>query len=167
MRKVIADSSPLVAFIKKGELSILKSLFKNLYLPSAVHMELTQGIGANPEQVGPLQEAIDDGWIIVEPIARIHLPDLPLGNGESEAINACLDDPDACLLLMDEKKGRRIASAKGIKMLGTIGVLALAFKTKLQDKDAGKNNLQKLLDAGFYLSSDTILEFYKFLDTTS
>ena len=37
---VISNSTPLIAFIKKNELSILKSLFKEIVIPKAVYDEI-------------------------------------------------------------------------------------------------------------------------------
>lgn len=62
-----------------------------------------------------------------------------LGNGESEAI-ALAKEIKADLLILDEKKARRIAKLNGITVIGTIGVLQKA-------KDQGfVNNMKACLD---------------------
>lgn len=39
-RSVISNSTPLIAFIKKNELPLLKSLFNKLLIPKAVYDEI-------------------------------------------------------------------------------------------------------------------------------
>ncbi len=39
-RSVISNSTPLIAFIKKNELSLLKSLFNKVLIPKAVYDEI-------------------------------------------------------------------------------------------------------------------------------
>jgi len=164
VKTTVADSSPLIAFIKKEEFQVLKTLFTTIHVPASVHEELTQGQGSSPVQVGKIHEAVREGWIIIDAPLKLRIPDLPLGKGESEAINACLTDPASYLLLMDEKKGRRIAQVHGIKTLGTMGIITLAFKTKKQKKEESMEDLKKLLSSGFYLSSDAVIAFTEFLN---
>ncbi len=39
-RSVISNSTPLIAFIKKNELSLLKSLFNKVLIPKAAYDEI-------------------------------------------------------------------------------------------------------------------------------
>ncbi len=39
-RSVISNSTPLIVFIKKNELSLLKSLFNKVLIPKAVYDEI-------------------------------------------------------------------------------------------------------------------------------
>jgi len=52
---------------------------------------------------------------------------LPLGTGESAAITLALS-MHADLILIDERKGTRVALDKGFEVAGTLGVLALAAR---------------------------------------
>ncbi|MBD3231025.1 MAG: hypothetical protein GF329_22790 [Candidatus Lokiarchaeota archaeon] len=161
----ISNSSPLIAFIKKRELNLLKELFDQIFIPEAVYDEL---FASNEyiEQKRNLKKAIKDGWIIVKRLKNFKIGDLNLGDGENEAINLCLEINNS-VLLIDEKKGRLIAKTFNIKTLGTLGILFLSQKKGLKKKDALLKNLDKLIKQNFYLSSEVILSFLKKLGSSS
>jgi len=98
------------------------------------------------------------GWIILKELKTLTYPNLPLGKGETEAINAYLSVNNV-LLLIDEKKGRTLAKSLNIKVMGTLGILALARKKDMKTVQELETNLEKLIQQGFYLSSDVILRF--------
>ncbi|MBD3195114.1 MAG: hypothetical protein GF317_08675 [Candidatus Lokiarchaeota archaeon] len=62
---------------------------------------------------------------------KLEYSDLPLGKGETESINTCLEYDNA-LLLIDEKKGRNLAKSLNINTLGTLGILLLIKKSGLR-----------------------------------
>lgn len=49
--------------------------------------------------------------------------------GEASAMALCLEQTGNVLLIIDERKGRTIAQALGIKIIGTIGILIKAEET--------------------------------------
>lgn len=157
---IISNSSPLIAFIKKGELSLLKEIFEKIIIPEAVYNELTSISEKLKGKIEILDDAIKNEWIIIEKLKSSKLSDLNLGDGETEAINLCfeLNNP---FLLMDEKKGRYIAKSFKINTLGTLGVLILAKKKGLKTNENLLDNLDFLIKNKFYLSSDVITDFLK------
>jgi uncharacterized protein len=75
---------------------------------------------------------------------------LELDPGEAEAI-ACALEGSATLLLIDERRGRRVAQQLGISVIGLVGVLLLAKRRGLVAQ------IRPLLDglrqrAGFWMS---------------
>lgn len=157
---IISDSSPVIALIKKGELSLLKNLFKKIVIPQGVYEELTDNPEYQEEQRKQFQDEYKLGWITIKQLETLKYPDLPLGKGETEAINACLEIENV-LLLIDEKKGRTMAKSLNIRVIGTLGILALTKKKDLKTAQELETNLEKLIQQGFYLSSDIILRFLK------
>ncbi|MHA1292832.1 MAG: DUF3368 domain-containing protein [Promethearchaeota archaeon] len=159
----ISDTTPLIAFIKKKALDILKRLFKKIYIPKAVFDELFFLPKKQEEQVQILKEAIKEGWIIVKQLKNIRISDLNVGKGETEAINMCFEFKNP-LLLMDEKKGRNIARTFKIQTLGTLGILVLSKNKGYKTKETLLDNLDILLKKNFYISSEVITMFLKQID---
>ncbi len=156
----ISNSSPLIAYIKKNELSLLKKLFKEIIIPEAVFEELIAKAKKQEEQVKLLTEAIKEGLIIVKKLKNFKITDLDLGKGEKEAINLCFEIENP-LLLIDEKKGSSIARVFKIQTLGTLGILLLSKKRGIKTRRDLLDNLDILIKKNFYLSSEVITMFLK------
>jgi len=155
---VISNTTPLIAFIKKNELDILKSLFNEIIIPKAVHDEIIN-IPKNLDiERKILEQEIKKKWIMIKEVTTLKIPDINLGKGETEAINLCINSNNP-LLLIDEKKGRNIAKTLNIEVLGTLGIFALANKKGLKNKQELLENLDLLVNRGFYISSEVILSF--------
>ena len=72
--------------------------------------------------------------------------------GEAEAIELA-KELRADWLLMDERKGRRLAMREGLAVIGLLGVLLLAKRTQLIPS-AAKLLVRLEVEAGIYLSAD-------------
>ncbi len=155
---VISNTTPLIAFIKKNELAILKSLFNEIIIPKAVYDEIIN-IPKNLDiERKILEQEIKKKWIMIKEVTTLKIPDINLGKGETEAINLCFNS-NTPLLLIDEKRGRNIAKTLNIEVLGTLGIFALAIKKGLKNKQELLENLDLLVNRGFYISSEVILSF--------
>ena len=84
-----------------------------------------------------------------------------LDTGESEAI--VLAKEMKLSLLIDEKKGRKIASNLGINIFGFIGLLVLNYKKDFLTKDEVLDIFYKAKEQGFRVSSILEEEFLKLL----
>ncbi len=157
---IISNATPLIAFIKKNELSILKSLFKEIIIPKAVYDEILNTPRTLNEEGEILKKEIEKKWILVKEITKLKYPELNLGRGETEALNLCIESNNP-LLLIDEKKARNIAKSLKIDVLGTLGILSLVNKRGLKNNQEILENLDLLIKKGFYLSSEVILGFFK------
>ena len=115
---VISNSSPLIGLEQIGLLHVLHGLFGEVLVPSAVVNEVAPTVSL-------------PAWIVCGPLAQplaaavLHTS---LGAGESEAITLALQE-QARLVILDDRPARRIASALGLKVIGTLGIL-LAAKNK-------------------------------------
>ena len=132
---VISDTTPIITLMKINELVLLKDLFGRVYIPSDVYSELVID-----EKYKVEAEAIRKAeYIVVEEINSQNVDKLmeetALDRGESAAI--CLYElkVDDKILLIDERKGREVAKERNIKIIGTIGLLALSFKKGIRTKD--------------------------------
>ena len=159
----ISNSSPLIAFMKKKELNLLKILFKEIIIPEAVYDELVES-NKHEDQVKVLKETIKDGWIIVKKLKQFKIANLNLGKGEKEAVNLCFEIENP-FLLIDEKKGSSIAQAFKIQTLGTLGILFLSKKRGIKTKRDLLDNLDFLIKTNFYFSSEVITLFLKKIES--
>jgi predicted nucleic acid-binding protein len=127
------------------EIEILPQIYGNVIIPKAVFEELKAD--AAP---GKVKEWLRDlpGWLEVRIVSSQIDAELieMLGEGEAEAIQLARE-LNADLLVIDETLGREIAVRHGLRIIGTIGVLSLANKKRLNrcGKSSSKTGPNKLL----------------------
>ena len=156
--EVVADTSPLIALARIGELDLLRRLYGRVAVPAAVEAELA--IGSDRPGARMLEAALVAGWLSVQPVSdRAPGPDLSLllGPGEAEAI-VLAEERQARLLLIDDARGRRTARRRGIPVAGVAGVL-LAAKSRGEIAAVGPI-LRRLSEAGYRLSPRLVAEVF-------
>jgi predicted nucleic acid-binding protein len=73
-------------------------------------------------------------WISVVPNASSYLEETgALDAGEASAITLAWQYRDSSLLILDEKRGRKLASALGLQITGTAGLLTDAAAAGMVD----------------------------------
>lgn len=149
---VISDTTPIISFLKIKRLDLLKTLFEIVQIPKSVFAELTENIKYRDEaeiiKNSIFIHVIDD---IDENYVSLLRRSAGLDLGESEAIYLA-DNKKADLLLMDEARGREVAIRMGIKIMGTIGILGLAYEVSLISKEEIKQAIDILRDSGRHIS---------------
>jgi uncharacterized protein len=113
-RVIISDASCLIALDEIGQLQILKKLFTQITTTEEVKNEFGK----------PLPE-----WISVKAVtnsAKKKELNLILDAGEASTIALALENPTQTILIIDEKKGRKIAEQNNLRIIGTLKVLLLA-----------------------------------------
>ena len=136
---VISDTSVITYLFQLDCITLLKDLFQETIIPQAVKEEL--------EKISSQRDILNQyDWIKVKAIENLVLFDSlsnQLDRGEAEAITLSLE-LNADILLIDEKRGRKIATEYGIKITGLIGVL-------IDGKQMGLiENVKPLLDRLIY-----------------
>lgn len=136
---VIADASCLITLENIDEADILPKLYKEIYVTPEVAAE----VGVALPDWALLRESSDR--TLIERLTA----DLELGEATSIALALEISD---CLLIIDEKKGRRIAKDLGIKITGTFGIIMQAFEMQLI-ADPG-SVVERLENVGFRISQN-------------
>lgn len=151
---VIADTTPLISLMKIGHLDLLYQLFGEVQIPNAVYEELVYNTRF-PEESRQIQECSFINKIMVDNMEAVNLlrRSSGLDVGESEAI-ILSDNLNAGLLLMDEAKGRQVAKQMGIQIMGTIGMLLLAYKEHYLSKDEIYHCIDTLRATGRHISEN-------------
>ena len=128
---VVSDTTPLISLMKIGRLELAEQLFGEVQIPDAVYTELI----ANPQFFEEAQQIQSSSFIkrvVIDDSKSVDLLKRATGldQGESEAI-ILSDICHADLLLMDEIKGRQVAKQMGLHLMGTVGMLRVAYEEKL------------------------------------
>lgn len=118
---IVSNSTPLIAFARIGELELLHRLIQYVLVPEAVWNEVIE-TGGRPGAA----EIRTATWVEVRAVRVIPLEIVSLlDRGELEAI-ALAEEIAADELLIDERAARAVSTARGLKIIGTAGLLARA-----------------------------------------
>jgi predicted nucleic acid-binding protein len=138
---IISDTSCLIALSKIQKLNLLKGLYNEVVITKEVYYEFG---GSLPD------------WFLVTEVKnkqkQIELEE-QLDKGEASSIALALETDNATLII-DEIKGRKIAQSLNIVIIGTLGIIFLAYKNGLIS-DVISTILQ-LVNKGFRLSDNLI-----------
>jgi hypothetical protein len=121
---VVSDTSPVLNLARIGRLDLLPTLYRQVLIPIRVYEELRAGGPTSPRQI----DFASFPWLIVTSAGdqrRVEQLRAELDQGEAEAIVLAIERR-ADLLLVDERRGRRIAAASGLRVTGLVGVIAQA-----------------------------------------
>lgn len=140
--KVVSNTSPLI-FLAKLDAFGLLACFTAISIPTAVLKEC-EGLEL-PKSINVVDLGAKAQAAAHANLGRLH-------RGELEAI-VLAAQIKADYVLMDDAKARSFAKTKGVKPMGTIGVLLLANKQGLLSDERGKRYLDALKDEhGLYIS---------------
>ena len=123
---VASNTSPISNLAVIGRLKLLRSQFREIWIPLAVQAELDRL--SHPVALKEIQQAFQDGWIRPRALREDKVARLlatTLDPGEAEAIALALE-MSADLILMDERDGRSAAERAGFRVTGVLGVLLRA-----------------------------------------
>lgn len=143
---VVCNTGPIIAFSRINQFDLLDKIIPSVRVPGAVERELREGLEEG--------DAVLDSWlkraIVQEPATP---PDAFLA-GELDAGEAsviALAKELQIGVLMDERKGRRIATlAYGLTVIGTGRILIEARERGLIAEI--RPLMEKLRETGYYIS---------------
>lgn len=121
---VIADTSVLLNLALVGQLHLLQSLFGSVVIPPAVQAEFERLAASTGRFAGLTMP----GWVQTKSLQQTSFVDETLrmlDPGESAAISLAIE-LHADAVLMDEREGRAIAKAYGLRTIGIVGILIRA-----------------------------------------
>jgi predicted nucleic acid-binding protein len=129
MSSIVCNTGPIIALTGIRKLDIMKSLYDKVYLPEAVNQEIIKG----GKFLTGLDEYMKIDWLHIVALKETADPLLTnvLDNGESAVIQVAREKGIASIL-MDERKGRRIArEIYGLKVMGTARLLIDAKRANI------------------------------------
>ena len=110
---VVSDTSAITALLQIGQENLLAGLYGTVSIPETVAVELARSHSQLPSFINVVAAKDAD-------LCRRLQSELDAG--EAEAI-VLAKEMDADYLLMDERKGRRVAAREGLRVIGLLGVL--------------------------------------------
>lgn len=140
--KAVTNSTCLIGLERIERLEILPQVFHTVFAPPAVAKEVRTSLD----------------WLKVQAVANPSVTialRTQMDEGEAEAIALALELENV-LLILDDKKARRVAQQMGMKVIGTVGML---LRAKRQGVIAEvKPLLLKLTEVNFRISQGIIQE---------
>ncbi len=151
-RIVLSDASPLIALALVDRLDLLHSLFGQVSITEVVKGEVLFD-GTKPGEAA-IAAAIKAGWIRVIG-DQWPEPQFPaLDEGEASTLRAAVNIGVPCLVLIDERAGRTVATELGIAIAGSVGLIVQARRRGLIP--SARAVYVELLDKDFRIGAEMI-----------
>lgn len=148
MRKVIVNTTPLIALCHVEQLDILKKMYGEISIPKAVYKELSE----KKESICKKQIDVSFDWIHVENIKNQMAKSMfktQLHDGEVEVM-ILAKEKNADIVIIDDANAKKHAKYLKLPVTGTLGVL---IKAKRQGYISElKPIIQKMVDKNIYIS---------------
>ncbi|MDZ4286399.1 MAG: hypothetical protein U0984_00480 [Prosthecobacter sp.] len=153
MSAVISDTSPINYLVLIGEIEVLPKIFQRIVIGPAVLQELRHPRA--PAQVRAWAQQ-PPSWVR-QSSPRHLLTDLDLDIGETEAISLAKEEAGS-LLIIDERKGRRVAASLGILVAGTLNILEEADRGNLLSFEVAVDKLSK---TNFRMNEEVLADIFE------
>jgi len=131
MKIIIADSSTLIALLDTGNFSLLFKLFEELIITVEVYEEITY----NNLHKQTIEDYLSLNRLKLQTIKHNDMYEMltkRLDAGESASI--VLAKELKLPLIIDEKKGRKVANSLGINIIGLVGIILKLLQKNIISK---------------------------------
>ncbi len=152
MRKVIVNTTPLIALCHVGQLNLLKKMYGEIMIPHAVYRELSE----KQESVCKKQVDASLDWIHVEEIENQMAKSMfktQLHDGEVEVM-ILAKERDADIVIIDDANAKKHAKYLKLPVTGTLGVLIKAKKQGYISEL--KPIIQEMVNKNIYISEKLV-----------
>lgn len=152
---IVSNTGPLIALAAGGVLPILDRLFERVLVPEAIRDEVNAGTQATAgyDEMARRAQSLEVCSCRASPpslLAEV------LDAGEGAVIQMALER-DVPLVLIDERKGRKIAAdIFHLDVVGTVGLLLLAKREQFIPHIA--EPLSRMLVAGYFIHESIVNE---------
>jgi len=157
MNIVISDTTALIILAKSDLLSLLSNLFQKIYIPQAVYDELMFKDDIVKYRINQFNA------ISIKPVSDLktleRIKRLNIDKGEIEAISLAIELD--LMLIIDERKGRKIALNQGLKIVGVLGILIENYKQGLISFEEAKIYFLLFKEQGLRVSDELEKVFFE------
>jgi hypothetical protein len=148
---VACNAGPIIWLSKVGHFDLLKELFGTVAIAPEVYAETVDRAAGYPNATNVVA-AVAAGWMpVIAPTdsSRVAALQAQLHAGEAETL-VMAQEHNMEAVLVDDLQARNFATAMGLKVMGTAGILLLAHQKGLQVDVKGA--LDSMRQWGFRLS---------------
>ena len=159
MKIIIADSSTLIALLDTGNFSLLFKLFEELIITAEVYEEITY----NNLHKQTIEDYLSLNRLKLQTIKHNDMYEMltkRLDAGESASI--VLAKELQLPLIIDEKKGRKVANSLGINIIGLVGIILKLLQKNIISKKRALDIVKDLEKNNFRLSNELKNLIYSF-----
>lgn len=164
---MIINASPLIIFGKLNKVDVLKKLYQNIEITNEVYKEVVlKGLEKNATDASIIKHHIENKNIKVFNLNKkfIEMADkiqsiynIDIGEAETIALALQLNRKE---IIIDEISAREAAKSFGIKPIGSLRVLLLAYKSNLINKEEIKKLINEMEDSKYRFSPRVLTEFW-------
>jgi len=138
----VLNTSPIIVLVRLGLLRKALDLFSDVEVPNGVLVEVRR---KRNEVYQELMEVISEGRIRVGKVMK----SFPrLGLGESSAISLALNEGK--IVVLDDKRARKLARDLGLEVIGTLSILKKLYEKGVLAKQPS-TIYRHLVEIGFYI----------------
>lgn len=148
MRKVVVNSTPLIALAKVNRLELLKNMYGGIIIPDAVYREVTEKEDVAARKIEDARDWIDIRTVNPDTDRRMYR--VKLHDGEVEVM-LLAQEIKADVVIIDDGAARSTAEYLGLPLTGTLGVMIKAKQRGLLE--AVMPVVQQMEQNGIYYSS--------------
>lgn len=150
---IVSDTSPLNYLVLIGAVDLLPKLVSGVLIPPAVAAEL-----ADHRTPAAVRQWLSTSPAWLQIIAPLSVdPSLQLDRGEAEAISLATERGIRAILI-DERKGFRVAKSRGLEPLGLLAILEVSAMRGFIDFGAA---VARLRTTTFHFSERLIADAVK------
>ena len=155
MPKIVFDCCVISNFALSDSLSIIHGLYRDKScITDFVSAEILKGIRAGHGGLTTIPEAVKAGRLtevsLVSRKEKALFESLSISLGFGEASSLAVAACRGFLFASDDLAARREAGRLGVKLTGTIGILAKAVRLRVCDIKTADRYLAKMVGHGFY-----------------
>lgn len=168
---MIINASPLIILGKLNKISILIKIYKKLEITNKVYEEVVlKGIEQNASDAFIVKQYIDNKEIKVFNLDKKFLDisnkiqliyNIDIGEAETIALALQLTQKE---IIIDETAAREAAKSFGIKPLGSLRILLIAYQKNLISKKEIKDLIAKMQDSKYRFSPKVLIEFWELFE---
>ena len=168
---MIINASPLIILGKLNKISILIKIYKNLEITNKIYEEVVlKGIEQNASDAFIVKQYIDNKEIKIFNLDKKFLDisnkiqliySIDIGEAETIALALQLTQKE---IIIDEVAAREAAKSFGIKPIGSLRILLIAYQKNLISKKEIKDLIAKMQDSKYRFSPKVLIEFWELFE---